>query len=93
MPTAIRDRTAVHDHAGRCAAVCDRRQTEGGFFVMEVDVAPEGGSPPLHMHNAAEFFWTLRAADPPQWRVDEPQLIDEWGMTEGLQRRNDSSVG
>jgi mannose-6-phosphate isomerase-like protein (cupin superfamily) len=35
-------------------------QTEGGFFVMEVDVAPGGGPPPLHTHDAAEFFWTLR---------------------------------
>jgi mannose-6-phosphate isomerase-like protein (cupin superfamily) len=34
-------------------------QTEGGFFVMEVDVAPGGGPPPLHTHDAAEFFWTL----------------------------------
>ncbi len=35
-------------------------QTDGGFFVMEVDVAPGGGPPPLHTHDAAEFFWTLR---------------------------------
>jgi mannose-6-phosphate isomerase-like protein (cupin superfamily) len=34
-------------------------QTAGGFFVMEVDVAPGGGPPPLHTHDAAEFFWTL----------------------------------
>jgi quercetin dioxygenase-like cupin family protein len=36
------------------------QQTDGGFFVMEVDVAPGGGPPPLHTHDAAEFFWTLR---------------------------------
>jgi quercetin dioxygenase-like cupin family protein len=35
-------------------------ETKGGFFVMEVDVAPGGGPPPLHTHDAAEFFWTLR---------------------------------
>jgi mannose-6-phosphate isomerase-like protein (cupin superfamily) len=35
-------------------------ETRGGFFVMEVDVAPGGGPPPLHTHDAAEFFWTLR---------------------------------
>ena len=35
-------------------------QTGGAFFVMEVDVAPGGGPPPLHTHEAAEFFWTLR---------------------------------
>ncbi len=35
-------------------------QTSGAFFVMEVDVAPGGGPPPLHTHEAAEFFWTLR---------------------------------
>lgn len=35
-------------------------QTEGAFFVMQVDVAPDGGPPPLHTHDAAEFFWTLR---------------------------------
>jgi mannose-6-phosphate isomerase-like protein (cupin superfamily) len=33
--------------------------TGGGFFVMEVTVAPGGGPPPLHTHPAAEFFWTL----------------------------------
>ena len=35
-------------------------ETDGAFFVMEVDVAPGGGPPPLHTHEAAEFFWTLR---------------------------------
>jgi mannose-6-phosphate isomerase-like protein (cupin superfamily) len=35
-------------------------QTDGAFFVMHVDVAPNGGPPPLHTHEAAEFFWTLR---------------------------------
>jgi mannose-6-phosphate isomerase-like protein (cupin superfamily) len=34
-------------------------QTGGGFFVMEVEVAPGGGPPPLHTHPAHEFFWTL----------------------------------
>jgi mannose-6-phosphate isomerase-like protein (cupin superfamily) len=34
-------------------------QTDGGFFVMEVTVAPGGGPPPLHTHAAHEFFWTL----------------------------------
>jgi quercetin dioxygenase-like cupin family protein len=35
-------------------------ETAGGLFVMEVDVAPGGGPPPLHTHDAAELFWTLR---------------------------------
>jgi quercetin dioxygenase-like cupin family protein len=34
-------------------------QTAGGFFVMEVEVAPGGGPPPLHTHPAHEFFFTL----------------------------------
>jgi mannose-6-phosphate isomerase-like protein (cupin superfamily) len=34
-------------------------QTDGGVFVMQVDVAPGGGPPPLHTHAAHEFFWTL----------------------------------
>jgi mannose-6-phosphate isomerase-like protein (cupin superfamily) len=34
-------------------------QTGGGFFVMEVEVAPGGGPPPLHTHAAHEYFWTL----------------------------------
>jgi quercetin dioxygenase-like cupin family protein len=34
-------------------------QTGGAFSVMEVDVAPGGGPPPLHTHPAAEFFFTL----------------------------------
>jgi mannose-6-phosphate isomerase-like protein (cupin superfamily) len=34
-------------------------QTGGGFFAMEVEVAPGGGPPPLHTHPAHEFFWTL----------------------------------
>lgn len=34
-------------------------QTGGGFFAMEVDVAPGDGPPPLHTHPAPEFFWTL----------------------------------
>jgi quercetin dioxygenase-like cupin family protein len=35
-------------------------ETGGQFLVMQVDVAPAGGPPPLHTHEAAEFFWTLR---------------------------------
>jgi mannose-6-phosphate isomerase-like protein (cupin superfamily) len=34
-------------------------QTDGAVFVMQVDVAPGGGPPPLHTHDAHEFFWTL----------------------------------
>ena len=34
-------------------------QTGGGFFAIEVEVAPGGGPPPLHTHPAAELFWTL----------------------------------
>ena len=34
-------------------------QTGGGFFAIEVVVAPGGGPPPLHTHPAHEFFWTL----------------------------------
>jgi quercetin dioxygenase-like cupin family protein len=34
-------------------------QTDAGFFVMEVQVPPGGGPPPLHTHPAHEFFWTL----------------------------------
>lgn len=36
-----------------------RYQEAGDFFVMEVEVAPGGGPPPLHTHPAAEFFYTL----------------------------------
>ena len=35
------------------------QRTGGDFFVMEVEVAPGGGPPPLHTHPAHEFFWTL----------------------------------
>lgn len=35
------------------------QQTGGDIFVMEVEVAPGGGPPPLHTHPAHEFFWTL----------------------------------
>jgi quercetin dioxygenase-like cupin family protein len=34
-------------------------QTGGRFFAMEVEVAPGGGPPPLHTHDAHELFWTL----------------------------------
>jgi quercetin dioxygenase-like cupin family protein len=37
-----------------------REETAGAFFVIEVDVAPGGGPPPLHTHDAAELFWALR---------------------------------
>jgi mannose-6-phosphate isomerase-like protein (cupin superfamily) len=46
----IADRVQLHATA---------EQTGDAFFVMEVDVAPGGGPPPLHTHEAAEFFWTL----------------------------------
>ena len=35
------------------------QQTGADFFVMQVDVAPGGGPPPLHTHPSQEFFWTL----------------------------------
>src|SRR5215210_5604690 len=47
----MQDRVRLHTTA---------EQSDGAFFVMEVDVAPGGGPPPLHTHDAAEFFWTLR---------------------------------
>src|SRR5215207_3721944 len=34
-------------------------QTGGAFVVMEIDVAPGGGPPPVHTHPASEFFFTL----------------------------------
>jgi quercetin dioxygenase-like cupin family protein len=34
-------------------------QTADAAFVIEVDVAPGGGPPPLHTHPASEFFYTL----------------------------------
>jgi quercetin dioxygenase-like cupin family protein len=33
--------------------------TADAAFVIEVDVAPGGGPPPLHTHPASEFFYTL----------------------------------
>jgi quercetin dioxygenase-like cupin family protein len=33
--------------------------TDDAAFVIEVDVAPGGGPPPLHTHPASEFFYTL----------------------------------
>lgn len=33
--------------------------TDDDVLVIEVDVAPGGGPPPLHTHPAAEFFYTL----------------------------------
>jgi mannose-6-phosphate isomerase-like protein (cupin superfamily) len=35
------------------------QDTGGGFFAMEVEVAPGGGPPPLHTHPACELFYTL----------------------------------
>src|SRR3954463_4875572 len=46
----MQDRVPLHATA---------EQTGGGFFLMEVEVAPGGGPPPLHKHPAHEFFWTL----------------------------------
>jgi mannose-6-phosphate isomerase-like protein (cupin superfamily) len=46
----MQDRVTLHARAD---------QTGGGFFLMEVEVAPGGGPPPLHTHDAHEFFWTL----------------------------------
>ena len=46
----IRDLVALH--AGY-------QQTDGAFFVMEVTVEPGGGPPPIHTHEATEFFYTL----------------------------------
>jgi quercetin dioxygenase-like cupin family protein len=34
-------------------------QTGGAFLAIEVTVAPGGGPPPLHTHDAHELFWTL----------------------------------
>jgi mannose-6-phosphate isomerase-like protein (cupin superfamily) len=34
-------------------------QTGGAFLAIEVTVAPGGGPPPLHTHEAHELFWTL----------------------------------
>jgi quercetin dioxygenase-like cupin family protein len=33
--------------------------TDAAALVIEVDVAPGGGPPPLHTHPASEFFYTL----------------------------------
>jgi quercetin dioxygenase-like cupin family protein len=35
------------------------QDTDDGALVIEVDVAPGGGPPPLHTHPASEFFYTL----------------------------------
>ncbi len=35
-------------------------QTDDGFLAFQVEVGPGGGPPPLHTHEAAEFFWTLK---------------------------------
>jgi quercetin dioxygenase-like cupin family protein len=34
-------------------------QSDDAALVIEVDVAPGGGPPPLHTHPASEFFYTL----------------------------------
>jgi quercetin dioxygenase-like cupin family protein len=51
-------------------------QTGGGFFVMEVQVAPGGGPPPLHTHPAHEFFWTL-SGQLTYFRDDGPDGLTE----------------
>ena len=51
-------------------------QTGGGFFAMEVEVAPDGGPPPLHTHPAHEFFWTLEG-QLTYFRDDGPEGITE----------------
>ena len=35
-------------------------QTDDGFLAFHAEVGPGGGPPPLHTHEAAEFFWTLK---------------------------------
>jgi mannose-6-phosphate isomerase-like protein (cupin superfamily) len=35
-------------------------QSDDGFLAFQVEVGPGGGPPPLHTHEAAEFFWTLK---------------------------------
>jgi mannose-6-phosphate isomerase-like protein (cupin superfamily) len=51
-------------------------QTGGGFFAMEVEVAPGGGPPPLHTHGAHEFFWTLEG-ELTYFRDDGPAGLTE----------------
>lgn len=35
-------------------------RSDDGFLAFQVEVGPGGGPPPLHTHEAAEFFWTLK---------------------------------
>jgi mannose-6-phosphate isomerase-like protein (cupin superfamily) len=51
-------------------------ETGGGFFLMEVHVAPGGGPPPLHTHPAHEFFWTL-SGELTYFRDDGPAGLTE----------------
>jgi quercetin dioxygenase-like cupin family protein len=53
-------------------------QTDGGFFVMEVQVPPGGGPPPMHTHPAHEFFWTL-AGELTYFRQDGDALTEITG--------------
>jgi mannose-6-phosphate isomerase-like protein (cupin superfamily) len=53
-------------------------QTGGGFFAMEVTVAPGGGPPPLHTHPAHEFFWTLEG-ELTYFRQDGDELTEITG--------------
>ena len=51
-------------------------QTGGGYFAMEVEVAPGGGPPPLHTHPAAELFFTLEG-ELTYFRDDGPDGVTE----------------
>ncbi len=51
------------------------QQSGGDFFVMEVEVAPDGGVPPLHTHPAAEFFYTLEG-ELTYFRLDGDELVE-----------------
>jgi mannose-6-phosphate isomerase-like protein (cupin superfamily) len=51
------------------------QQTDGDFFVMEVEVAAGGGVPPLHTHPAAEFFYTLEG-ELTYFRLDGDELVE-----------------
>jgi quercetin dioxygenase-like cupin family protein len=46
----MQDRVTIH---------VPSEDTNDGALVIEVDVAPGGGPPPLHTHPASEFFLTL----------------------------------
>jgi mannose-6-phosphate isomerase-like protein (cupin superfamily) len=50
--------------------------TDDQFLAFQVEVGPGGGPPPLHTHEAAEFFWTLKG-DLSYFRQDEEGEIVE----------------